>query len=84
MELSWENVSASSHKNVYHSSFLFIALKQVKDQLDHNIAYVVQGSTHNETSDHISIESLLKPASTEYFDSEEELTINGMATRRDL
>ena len=53
---------------------LKIALIQVKDKLDPALAYVIQGK---EDSEFISIESLLKPASTQYFISDEELTVHG-------
>jgi hypothetical protein len=48
----------------------------VKDQLDPNLIYVIQGNSA-ENLGNTSIESLMKPAPIEYFVSEEELTFNG-------
>ncbi len=48
----------------------------MKNQLDPNLIYVIQGNPV-ENLGFISIESLMKPAPTEYFVSEEELTFNG-------
>ncbi len=48
----------------------------MKDQLDPNLFYVIQEKPA-ENLGFISIESLMKPASTEYFVSEEKLSIHG-------